>query len=190
MEPNMEPNELKALEASSREMSDGLTARAIRSMADLDAAKTSLAEASAFLKKIKAKKETVTKPLNEALRAARAVFAPIESRVEEAITSLKGRMLDYDRKLRAEEERKSKEAEAKIASGETTLAKAGASLERVEAKRDAIPTQVRSDCVVTDESLVPDAYWVIDMVKLRRDVLAGVSVPGAAKVEKTIIVNR
>lgn len=167
-----------------------VAAKTIRTAADFDEAKDLLGRIAAAKKEIKERKEAITSPLNEALKAARALFAPFEERIETAEAAFKGKMLDYKRKLDAELAAKQREQEQKIAAGTTTLEKAGKSIERVERKAEAIPTRKVRKMVVKDASKVPDEYWVIDEVALRRDVLSGKSVPGTEVVEEEIITNR
>jgi hypothetical protein len=181
--------EVKELETEAVAVVAEMTGRAIRSGKDLDDANGLLKKASDYKKRVKSRLEEITGPLNVALKSTRSLFAPLVEKADEAISGLKTRMLDYDRKLQAEEAKKTAEVEAKLKSGETTLAKAGAVLERVEAKREAIPTRTVPKLVITDPNLVPDEFWVIDEVALRYAVVMERRVvPGAERVEEKIIV--
>ena len=69
-------------------------------------------------REITKKKEAITKPLNEALKNARALFAPIEDSFEKAEALVGRKLLDWKQKVDAE----AKEAEAKIAAALEALA--------------------------------------------------------------------
>lgn len=50
------------------------------------------------------------------------------------------------------------------------------------------PVSYHDEVTKIDENLIPDEYWVIDMVRLRRDALAGKNIPGVT-VEKVGRIN-
>lgn len=143
---------------------------------------------------IKARKEEITKPLNVALKSARELFAPIEEQYETAENIVGKKLLAYKQKVEAE----AREAEAKIAA---RVEKGTMKMETAEKKLEQIPTvqktvktsfgQVQFRKIkkvrITDLNLIPDTYWIIDEVKLRKDVLAGVVVPGAIMFEEEIV---
>ncbi len=66
-------------------------------------------EVSKMEKYIKAEKEKVTKPMNEALKAARAIFKPFEEKCANVKADVKSKMSAY----LAAEEKKRKEQEAR-----------------------------------------------------------------------------
>ena len=142
-------------------------------------------------KEIKLKKETITKPLNEALKNARALFAPIEEIFENADSSVGRKLLDYKRKV----DEDARKAEAKIAadleSGKIKkIETAERRIENLEQVQKTTHTQAGDvqfrkikKVRITSLDLLPDAYWIVDEVKLRKDVLAGIVVPGAEMFE-------
>ena len=81
----------------------------VNSQPTLDQAKASLLEVKEIKKIIEEKKDSVVKPLNEALKNTRALFKPIEDKVEVIESYLKEEILKYNNKL-LEEQRK-REAE-------------------------------------------------------------------------------
>lgn len=163
--------------------------------------------------KIKDQKESITKPLNEALRNARGMFAPIEDSFEKAEALIKRKLLDYKRKV-DEEARKKEEAiaqkladekaklDAQVKAGEITEEKAdekfGKKLEKSEDKLDSIDrventTHGETGKVsirkvkkvrIVDADLVPRAYLVVDEVKVRKDALAGLIIAGVEVYEE------
>src|SRR3990167_5492713 len=131
-------------------------------------------------KQIKERKEEITKPLNVALSSARALFAPIEEQFEKAESILARKLIAYKQKVEAE----TRVAEEKLAA---RVERGTMKLETAERKIESLPTvqkTVQTDhgqvqfrkikrVFVTDENKIPDKYWVIDMVAVRRDALAG-----------------
>jgi len=146
-------------------------------------------------KQIKERKEAITKPINESLRSIRALFAPLEERFEKADALVGRKLLDYKRKV--DEEARAKEAKiaadfesGKIKKPETAERK----IDEIQRTEKTVVTdhgkvQFRKiqKVRVTDEKLIPDSYWEINQVLLRKDVLAGIVVPGAEKYEEEIV---
>lgn len=135
--------------------------------------------------KIKNLKESITKPLNEGLRNARAMFAPVEERYENAERIIKTKLLDYKRKVDDE----ARAAEAKIAARvekgtlklETAEKKLDA-IERVETttqgKVGAIQIRVVKKVRITDANALPREYLVPNETLIRKDALSGKVIPG------------
>lgn len=165
---------------------------------------------------IKARKEEITKPLNVALKSARELFAPIEEQYETAENIVGRKLIGYKQKVEAEARMKEKaiadklEAERirlakEVEAGKITEAQAekklDTKLEKAEEKMGNLEkvektTQTKHGQVqfrkirkvrITDLNLIPDQYWIIDEVKLRKDVLAGVVIPGAIIFEEEIV---
>lgn len=145
-------------------------------------------------KQIKDRKEAITKPLNVALKSARELFAPIEAKYEFAENLVGRKLLDYkreqDEKARKEEEKIAKQFEAGRLKPETAERK----IEEIQRTEKTVQTdhgkvQFRKiqKVRVVDEKLIPDSYWEINQILLRKDVLAGIVVPGAEKYEEEIV---
>lgn len=145
-------------------------------------------------KQIKERKDEITKPLNVALKSARDLFAPIEESFEKAERILAGKLIAYKQKVEAETRATEEKLAARVEKGTMKL-------ETAERKIEALPTiqkTVQTDhgrvqfrkikkVRITNQDIVPDQYWVIDEVKLRKDVLAGIPVPGAEWYEEEIV---
>lgn len=147
-------------------------------------------------KTIKTRKEEITKPLNEALRSARELFSPLESQFDNAETIVGNKLLAYKKKvdaeIRAKEEKIARDAEA----GKIKIETAEKKMEKLEEKKldthiDTAHGRVQFRKVkrmrIIKRDLIPDQYWVIDEVLLRKDVLAGVVVPGAEMYEEETV---
>lgn len=145
-------------------------------------------------KQIKERKEAITKPLNQALKSARDLFAPLEEKFENADNIVGRKLLEYKRKI-DEEARKKEEAIAKrVEQGTLKIETAERKIDEIQRIDKTIKTdhgQVQFRKIkkmrIVDPNLIPDKYWVIDEVLLRKEVLAGVVVPGAEMYEEEIV---
>lgn len=163
--------------------------------------KNDLQEATNLLTKIKVigkellfAKEKITKPLNEALKSARGFFAPVENEWLRAEKIVKEKMLDYQKEEMVKAAKETSKIEAKVEAGKMGFDKAADKIEAITpaktiASEGGGSAQFRpiKKVVVEDESKIPDEYWVLDMVKVRKVALAGVEIPGVKIVEEMTI---
>lgn len=156
------------------------------------------AKLKALGKQIKDRKEAITKPLNVALKSARELFAPLEEKFERADELVGEKLLAYKKQVDAE----AKAEEAKIAA---RLDKGTIKLETAERKIAEIETVQKTSQTehgqvqfrklkkvrIKDKSKIPDKYWVVDEVALRKDALAigalGEVIPGAEVYEEETV---
>lgn len=142
-------------------------------------------------KAVKQQKELITRPLNDALKAARDFFNPIESQFDSAELIVKNKLLAYKRKkdeeARIEEERLAARVEKGTMKIETAEKKIDA-IERVEntTRGKTGESQIRKvkKVRIVDEALIPRNYLVPEMVLIRKDALAGVAIPGTEVYEE------
>lgn len=149
-----------------------------------------------YIKDLTEEKEKVTKPLNEALKAERLRFKPLEEKAEAIIEHLDKQMSAYqtaEAKRAAEEEAK---IAARIGDGKGKL-----KMETAVAKLAAIDTPDKvvggtrfvtdHEVVVTDLRAIPDQYLKIEVrtMVLKAVLKAGVVVPGASLKEVQRPVN-
>lgn len=143
-------------------------------------------------------KEKVTKPLNEALKAERGRWKPVEEVCAEAVGIVRGKMSEYQ----TAEVKRAREEEAAIAArvgegkGKLKVETAIRKMDAVEKAEDKVNTEsgmvkFREDKVllVTDVSIVPFEYFVLDERKLLADLKAGVKVAGAELEIKMVPIN-
>jgi hypothetical protein len=137
-------------------------------------------------KEIKAKKEAITKPINASLRMIRELFAPLEDMFNNADTIVGGKLLAYKKKVDDEIKKEEERLAARLEKGtmkQETVEKKMAELPKTQKTVDTSVGRVQFRKVkrvrITDLKLIPKQYWIIDEVKLRKDVLDGVQVPGA-----------
>jgi len=165
----------------------------IKTANDLTAATDILGKIKIVGKQIAEKKESITKPLNEALRNARAFFAPIEAQWNEAERIVKGKMIEYQNAELAKAAKKTEVIEKKVEAGKMSFEKAANKIEAisptksVEAKTGAIQFRTIKEVVIEDESKLPREYLMPNMAKIRTVALAGMSIPGVKVVDKQIV---
>jgi TPP-dependent 2-oxoacid decarboxylase len=157
-----------------------------------------LSDLNRALTKVTEEKEKVTKPLNEALKAERNRWKPIETELTDAINNVREKMSVYQ----TEETKRARAAEEKIASriapgkGNLSVETAVKKIDAIERPEDAIATDAGlvkfrtiQTLLITDEKLIPRHYLVVDEKKLLDDLKKGVKVFGATLEEKQIPVN-
>lgn len=123
-------------------------------------------------KELTFRKESITKPLNEALKNTRDLFRPMEERVEGLLSKIKSTLTDYDTWVREELDRKREKLEERVESGRLTEGQAGAQVARTSLALGAPNMPMRSvpTVLIYDEAIVPRKYWVVDEVLVRKDV--------------------
>ena len=159
----------------------------VKDQKSMEQATKMLSELNIQKDKITAEKEKVTKPLNEALKAERARWKPIETILDTAIGFLRNSISDWQ----TAETKRVREEEAKIAARtgegkgkikvETAVAKIN-EIERPNEKvvSDAGMVQFREDKIlkIMDETMIPREYLIPDEAKILADLKAGKKVKG------------
>lgn len=138
--------------------------------------------------RITEEKEKITKPLNEALKAERARWKPLEAQLEAGIGAIRTAMSTYQTKKLQEE----REAEAKIAArvgegkGKLKVETAVKKIDEIERADKIVASgegvvKFREDkrVKIMDETMIPREYLVIDEKKVLEALKEGKSVPGA-----------
>ena len=135
--------------------------------------------------KVAEQKESVTKPLNEALKNARNLFQPLEQRLADAEMLAKRKLLEYRKKVELEAAKEEAKITKKMASGKMSLDTALEKIEAVEhvettVKGETGQLTIRSTRKVriVDEALIPRDWLVPDMTAIRKAVLGGHKIPG------------
>lgn len=137
-------------------------------------------------------KDKVLKPAKQIVKAETARWKPIELLFEQINNIVRPKMKAY---LDAKEAKAMAELAAlnkKVASGvikrEETIARKEEEIyssvpqKTVYTGQGASAARKVATLVVTDINLIPDEYWVVDMVKLRKDVVSlEKEVPGAKR---------
>ena len=190
MKPLFDKAEIEAAEGEALTLVSMAAVGKIKTDKDMEHAREVLTSVMNFKKQLQLKKDSIVKPLNEALRQIRALFAPAEAKIAEAESGLKREILAYSNAMQAKVEAKQAEVAKKVETGEMTMTKAAATLEKVTVKTEAIPTRKIKEIEIVDDNQIPDQYWVLDLVRIRKEAIFGnVQIPGVKVVEKTTIVG-
>jgi len=161
---------------------------------ELTKAVSILSELNIANDKITEEKEKVTKPLNEALKAERSRWKPMEIILETAITAIRQKMSSYQTEIA----KKQKEEEAKVAEqlakGEISFDEATKAIvlpdnEGIETKAGTVKFRTVQVLKVVDISLIPDEYWEIMESKLLADLKAGKTIAGVELEEQQVPIN-
>ena len=144
-------------------------------------------------KYIMAEKEKMTRGLLDSLANIRSFFKPYEIMQSNAEKEISNKILEYQLKEEQKSQTKIETVVKKVEKGTMTFEKANEKIEalevskKVEVNTGAIQFKTVRDYEIIDEKLIPKKYWVLDLVKLRKDALDGVEIPGVKVVEKKII---
>ena len=106
-------------------------------------------------KELEARKQSITKPMNEALTAVRRLFKPAEEALDVAKSTLKRKMIDYQSQVEAERRKAEAEAERQrqeeIAAAAAEAAAAEAAVERAVESGDTEAFVEASNAMVRAE---------------------------------------
>jgi len=168
----------------------------VKTEADMIRAAEVLTNVKKLGKFVTQEKEKITKPMSESLKAAKALFAPLEDDLDQAETTLKRAILAYQRDVEAERARKEASIAQRAEKGqlrpETAVKKMeelGEAQNKVNTGSGSIAFSKIKKVRVTDEAKVPDRFWTLDMVAIRKEALAagviGEAFPGIEVYEET-----
>ena len=153
----------------------------------LNTANTMLSQLKSMTTKWEDQRKSITRPMDEAKKRILALFRPADEQLEAMTLELKTKVIAYHReaeaKQAAERRKLVEQAEQQAAAGDTEAAAASA-LAAVDAStpvlrtavNDVGSTQLKSVWTfeVTDVSLVPREYLVVDEKRIRAAVSSGV----------------
>ena len=141
-------------------------------------------------------KETVTRPLLDALAQERAKWKPKEQRIEAVTTKLRTLITQYQTVLVAKQKQQEEEIAKKLETGKISVEKAIAKMKSVETAPDNISSQTgkvifktTTRFVVEDWSKVPGEYLLLNEQKIREDLKTGKKISGVAYIEEQVTMN-
>lgn len=179
--------ELVPLKRSIASVAEQVTALTIKSADDMKKAVVVLSTLNKYADSVKAKKDTLAKPLNLAIKNVRAMFKPLEETYEGAIEALRAKMSAYqtEAKRLADEEAAKIAARVKPGTGNLTIETAVEKIQAIDKPADNVATDVgdvkfRETKIlkVVDASIVPREYLVLDEKKILDDLKAGKMIAG------------
>lgn len=166
---------------------------------DMEQATSILSRLNQFSKDLKAEKEKVTKPLNEALKAERERFRPTEEKLEAAILSIRKKMSAYQTAQKKREDEEAAKIAARIGAGKGKL-KVETAVEKIDAI-DRVASKVSTEAgsvsfrtdkkfEVMDVTLLPADCILPNEVAIRAAMKNGIELPGVRYYEEQVPINR
>jgi len=163
-----------------------VTTLTIKGKQDLQEASEILTNLNRYKDRVKEERERITKPLNEALKAARDMFRPVEARLDESISSLRGAMTVYQTEQDKVIAIATAKAMADIESGKVDINEAVTALseiERVDApiatsNKGSVSFKLTKKFEVMDVTMLPPQYLLANDVMIRASMKEGVELSG------------
>jgi len=143
-------------------------------------------EAKLFLKD---KKNNILNPLSTAVKNIKSLFQPAESKALMIESHLKEQVTSYNLKLKAEEDKRAKQAEKDIAKGKP-IEKSIEGLEKTQEKIQAIPTRKIQKIRIIDFSKIPDEFKILNEPKVKESFKTGIKIKGLEEYFEEIIINK
>jgi len=159
---------------------------------DLAKAGDMLVEVNEYIKVITSAKKSITDPASKTLAAARQFFSPFELKYKTIKDIISNKMVEYNAKKTEKIEKENAKIVEKIEKGKIDFEEAGELIKEVDKTIETksgfgkVTFRTYSEVVIENEKEVPKEYWVLDMVKIRKVALAGVSIPGVKIITKQI----
>lgn len=167
----------------------------VNSQPTFEIAKERLGEIKKIRNSVVEKKESITKPLNEALKNVRGLFKPIEDKLDVIEDYLKNGVLKYNQKLLDEQKKREDDARKQIEEAEKNgekeidVEKITKPVERIAQKVEAIKTRKIKELRIVDEQKIPREFLTPNTMKIKDALLSGIKVAGCEIIEKEIAVN-
>lgn len=157
-----------------------------------------LSQINKYLDQVTKTKETVTKPLNFALKAARELFKPLESSLGEVKDYLRHGMTTYQTEKKRIEDIEANKIENRIGEGkgklkfETAVKKIEdlKTVDNIKSDSGSVKFKTVEKFEVEDISKLPIEYILANEVLIRQQMLKGVKLPGVRYFLQEIPINR
>jgi predicted RND superfamily exporter protein len=144
-----------------------------------------LAKASDLTKQIKVmakflkeKKEIFVKPANEIIAQAKSIYdGPIKEclNAEEVIKQRMGKYMTDQAEIRRKQEQeiadKLEKGKIKTETAVRRIEKLPDAPKNVQTANSGVQLRKRKVATIQDKNLIPDEYWIVDEVRVRRDAL-------------------
>lgn len=180
-----EEKELQVVKRNTTKAANAAEALTIESAEDMAKATELLSKINLAGDMIKAREGAITKPLNSALKSARELFKPLKTAQSTAKATVSRKMIAYQTEVEKKEAEKKAKIAARVEKGTMKFETAAKKMEtmpeiknKVEAKSGTVTFKEVRVPKVFDETKVPREYFTLNMVKIRKDALAGVVIPG------------
>ncbi|MEX0932357.1 MAG: hypothetical protein WDZ61_00485 [Parcubacteria group bacterium] len=162
----------------------------VKNSKDLERAEQGIKLLTEKKKAIDAWEEQYVRPLTRIARLWQDKLRPEKNRIAEADKALRNAIVAFREVLKEKEEHKAQEVEKSVREGKMSFQRASKALEKTQEKTEAISTRTERVVEVVDEKKIPREYLIPDMVRIRKEALAGQDIPGVKVTEQQIYVNR
>lgn len=137
-------------------------------------------------KMITQRKEEITKPLNEALKSARALFKPLEEATANAEAIVKRKMIGYSQEVQKKADAEKAKLAARVEKGTMKAETAVGKMQDIQTVDQTVKTDTARATIrkvakfrIIDEAAIPREYLTPDMTKIRNAVITQrLTVPG------------
>lgn len=170
----------------------------ISTQEDMEDATEMLSQMNQFGDKIKTEKEKITKPLNEALRAERARWKPLETMYDEGISAIRKAMTAWQTAQKKIADEKTEKIVSRVGKGKGKLKAETAvkKMDEVDKPEGAIATDagmVKFRTVdkfeVEDIKKLPAEYLLPNEVAIRAAMKKGEKIPGVRYYQEEVPIN-
>lgn len=168
----------------------------IKTDSDMEQAVKILSATNQTSDRVTAEKEKITKPLNEALKAERARWKPIEDACANAVATIKSKMMAYQKTIEAANAAKEAKIMARVDKGTLKTETAVAKLEALPDAKASVTTDAGmvqwrtvQKLVIDDLNAIPREYMDVNEVRVKAALKAGKVVAGARMVEEKVPAN-
>lgn len=178
-----EEKEVKAIEKSISPFVNIAKNISIVSQEDMETASSARNQLKKYSKSVTESKETVTKPLNTALKNFRALFKPLEDKIDASISLLDKAMIAYQTNEKRKADDEAAKIAARIAPGKGNLSMKTA-VDKIEAIEKPDNKVGNTSFVTTpmfeieDITQIPYEYLVPNETMIRTAMKAGTKLPG------------
>lgn len=170
----------------------------IESAKDMTEATAMLSEMNKIGDRIQAEKDKVMKPLNQAIKAERARWKPIETMFESGIASLRKAMTKYQTEQKRIADEKADKIASRVGEGKGKL-KAETAMSKID-EIDRPDSIVATDAGVVkfrtvkkfevmDMTMLPIEYHIADDAAIKAAMSQGTELPGVRYYEEQVPVN-
>jgi hypothetical protein len=168
----------------------------VKTEADKSLATSTLSQINKYADSLKARKETVTKPINEALKNIRSLFKPLETQCEEASDFLRQQLSAYQTKTLAEQQKKEAQLAAKLASGKISAETVASEIDKMSIVSSSTNTEDGDVKFVTVKKFevinlakLPIEYHLANDTAIRTAMKQGTELPGVKYWEEQSVRN-
>lgn len=170
----------------------------IKTPDDMAVAAETLSNINKYADAVKKKQESLTKPLNEALKNIRAMFAPLKDSLDDAILKIRGAMTTYQTESKRIADNEAAKIAARVGEGKGKISvdTAVKKMSEIDKPKNTVTVengQIKFKTVqkfeIIDVSLLPKEYILPDEVKIRAVMKIGTQLPGVRYFSEEIPVN-